>query len=297
MQAHEAVSPDADGHGAVTAVTRTVHIFRSIWAVALKDIRITLRYKTWFVASFVWPIIFPFSFIFMGLGLAGQSGEGLATFADVAGTADFASFLIVGNLVWMFVNINLWMGGLSLMTDRTRGTFDTHWTMPVPKISLVLGATVASLVLNFVPMVVAIGFYNLIGLLNVGGNLIHVIVAMLAVLPFLLGFLISFSAVTIRVREAGMIVHVFRTLFSLFCGLQFPLAVLPDKLQTVGRLIPLTHFVDIVRNIILGGDRLGDHTSSILYVIGSGAAFLVIGIVAFELVRRSVRTSGLVTGY
>ncbi|MEE8441039.1 MAG: ABC transporter permease [Spirochaetia bacterium] len=209
-----------------TARSRQVWL-RAIWAVAWKDIRITLRYKTWFVASFVWPIIFPFSFIFLGLGLAGPEGEGLESFTAIAGTADFASFLIIGNLVWMFVNINLWMGGLSLMTDRVRGTFDTHWTMPVSKISLVLGATVASLILNFVPMIVAIVFYNAVGLLQVGGSLLEVIAAILVVIPFILGFLICFSAMTIRVREAHMIVHVFRTLFSIFCGLQFPLAVLP----------------------------------------------------------------------
>jgi ABC-2 type transport system permease protein len=270
---------------------------RSVWAVAWKDIRITLRYKTWFVASFVWPIIFPFSYIFLGLGLAGPGGEGIESFTAVAGTADFTSFLIVGNLVWMFVNINLWMGGLSLMTDRVRGTFDTHWTMPVSKISLVLGATVASLILNFVPMIVAIGFYNAVGLLHVGGNIIEVIAAIGVVLPFMLGFLICFSAVTIRVREAGMIVQVLRTLFSIFCGLQFPLAILPQWSQSIGRVIPLTHFIQIVRGIVLNGEHLRDHASSLVYVLASGLVLLAAGIGVFELVRRSVRSTGLVTGY
>jgi ABC-type polysaccharide/polyol phosphate export permease len=62
-------------------------------------------------------------------------------------------------------------------------------------------------------------------------------------------------------------------------------------------VIPLTHFVTIVREIILGGARLSDHSGSLLYVIASGFVFLAIGIGAFELVRRSVRASGLVTGY
>ena len=270
---------------------------RSILVVAWKDIRITIRYKTWFIASFVWPIIFPFSFIFLGRGLAGPAGEGLESFTAAAGTPDFASFLIVGNLVWMFVNINLWMGGLSLMTDRVRGTFDTHWTMPVSKISLVLGATVASLILNFVPLIVAIGFYQAVGLLHVGGSLLEVVAAILAVIPFILGFLICFAAVTVRVREAGMIVHVFRTLFSVFCGLQFPLAVLPQSVQSVGRVIPLTHFITIVRGVVLTGDRLGDHSDSVIYILAVGVGLLAVGIAAFELVRRSVRTTGLVTGY
>lgn len=272
-------------------------LVRPIFSVAWKDIRITLRYKTWFVASFVWPIIFPFSFIFVGQGLAGPSGEGLANFEALANTADFSSFLIVGNLVWMFVNINLWMGGLALMTDRLRGTFDTHWTMPSTKISLVLGATLASLTLNFVPMLVAIWFYSAIGWLTVTGNLFAVIGAVLAILPFLFGFLLCFSAVTVRFREAGMIVQVIRTVFSLFCGLQFPLAVMPPAVQSIGRAIPLTHFIEIVRGIVLSGDRLGDHWESILYILGVGAALIAVGLVTFELIRRSVRTSGLVAGY
>jgi ABC-2 type transport system permease protein len=271
--------------------------FRAIFVVALKDLRITIRYKTWFVASFVWPVIFPFSFILLGRGLAGPGGEGVAHFAEMAGTSDFASFLVIGNLVWMFVNINLWMGGLSLMTDRVRGTFDTHWTMPVSKISLVLGATIASLALNFVPMLVAIVFYNAVGLLHVGGNLLGVIAAIVAVMPFILGFLICFSAVTIRFREAGMIVYFFRMLFSVLCGLQFPLAVLPGPVQSGGRLIPLTRFIEMVRGVILNGDRIADHTQSLLYLLGSGLVLLAAGITVFELVRRGVRRTGLVTGY
>jgi ABC-2 type transport system permease protein len=268
-----------------------------ILSVAWKEIRVTTRYKTWFVASFVWPIIFPFSFIFVGRGLAGPSGEGLANFTALAQTADYASFLIVGNLVWMFVNINLWMGGLSLTTDRARGTFDTHWTMPTSKISLVMGATIASIVLNFIPMIVAILFYSWIGWLTVSGSFLNVVVAVLTVIPFLFGFLLCFSAATIRFREAGMIVQVLRTLFSLLCGLQFPLAVLPGAVQSVGRVIPLTHFIDVIRGIVLNGNTLSAHADSIRYLLISGGIFVVLGLGIFELVRRSVRRRGLVTGY
>ena len=268
-----------------------------ILSVAWKEIRVTTRYRTWFVASFVWPIIFPFSFIFVGRGLAGPSGEGLANFTALAQTADYTSFLIVGNLVWMFVNINLWMGGLSLTTDRARGTFDTHWTMPTSKISLVIGATVASIVLNFIPMIVAILFYSWIGWLSMSGSFLGVLLAVLTVVPFLFGFLLCFSAATIRFREAGMIVQVLRTLFSLLCGLQFPLAVLPGAVQSVGRVIPLTHFIDLIRGVVLSGDKLADHAYSIWYLLISGGVFIALGLGLFELVRRSVRRSGLVTGY
>ncbi|TVQ28661.1 MAG: ABC transporter permease [Spirochaetaceae bacterium] len=268
-----------------------------VFSVAWRDIRITTRYKSWFVASFIWPIIFPFSLIFLGQGLAGPDGEGVESFTALAGTSDYSSFLIVGSLVWMFVNINLWMGGLSLMTDRTRGTFDTHWTMPVSKLALVVGATLASLALNFVPMVVAIGFYAAIGWLEMTGSIVQVILAILTVVPFLLGFLLCFAALTVRFREAGILVQVLRTVFSILCGLQFPLAVLPPVLQSIGAAIPLTHFIDLVRTIVIHGGAVFDHAASVAYLLGSGIALSALGAIAFELVRRSVRSSGLVTGY
>jgi len=270
---------------------------RPIFAVALKDIRIYLRYKTFFVASFVWPVIFPFSFIFLGKGLAGREGEGISHFTSLAQTADYASFLIVGNLVWMFVNINLWMGGLSLKTDRDRGTFDTHWSTPVSRVSLVIGATLASIILNFLPMVVSILFYSAVGLLQVSGNLPMIILTVGCVMPFLLGFLFLFSALTMRVRQAGMIVQVMRTVFSILCGMQFPLAVLPAFARSIGRYIPLTHFVDMLRGMMISGASLGDYTGSISYLLATGAATLGAGILIFDMVKRGIRSRGLVSGY
>ncbi len=270
---------------------------RSVWAVTWRDVRTTTRYKSWFIASLIWPIIYPFSLVFVGRGLAGPSGEGLGRFAELAQTSDYQSFIILGSLAWMFVNINLWMGGLSLMTDRTRGTFDTHWTMPVSKLSLVVGATFASLILNFVPMVISIAFYAAIGWLQVSGSPIDIAIAILLVIPFLLGFLLCFSAFTVRFREAGMLVQVMRTVFAILCGLQFPLAVLPPGLQSIGRAIPLTHFIDVVRSVVIQGASVRDHSSSIGYVAVSGLIMIVVGVLAFELVRASVRRTGLVTGY
>jgi ABC-2 type transport system permease protein len=124
-----------------------------------------------------------------------------------------------------------------------------------------------------------------------------VVVAVITMLPFLFGFLLCFAATTVRFREASMIVQVCRTLLALLCGLQFPLAVLPGSLQSIGRVIPLTRFIDVVRGVVLNGDRLADHANSILYVVAVGIAFIGIGIGLFELVRRSVRATGLVTGY
>lgn len=130
--------------------------------------------------------------------MAGTAGQGLGHFQRLAQTGDFASFLILGNLVWLFVNINLWMGGLALQRDRMLGTFDTHWTLPASKISLILGATLASIALNFFPLVIGISFYALIGAFRVSANYFSVLFSIILIMPFLIGFLLVFAALTVR---------------------------------------------------------------------------------------------------
>ena len=271
--------------------------FRPVFSVAARDIKIVLRYKSAVVTLLVWPVIYPLTFYFMGKGLAGTADQGLGNFERLAQTGDYASFLILGNLVWMFVNINLWMGGLSLQRDRMFGIFDTHWTMPVNKVSLVLGATLASIILNFVPLSIGLWFYSLIGAVSVTANYFSILLSTIIIMPFLIGFLLVFTALTIRLRQAGMSVHVTRAVLSILCGLQFPLAVLPNSLSSAGKYIPLTHFVNMIRGIVIHKHSLPVYRESVIYMITTGAAMLLVGMIVFEMTKRSVKSKGLVTGY
>jgi ABC-2 type transport system permease protein len=177
------------------------------------------------------------------------------------------------------------------------GIFDTHWTMPAGKISLALGATLASIVLNFFPLVIGISFYSLIGAFRVSANYLSVLLSIILIMPFLIGFLLVFAALTVRLRQAGTSVHITRAALSILCGLQFPLAVLPDSVSGVGKHIPLTHFVDMVRGIIIHKHSLFIYRESIFYLIITGFLMLLVGVLVFEMTKRRVKSRGLVAGY
>lgn len=266
-------------------------------AVILRELKIYLRYKSWFVASLVWPILFPFSFILFGRGLAGPGGDHAGTFSNLAGTGDYASFMIIGNILWMFVNINLWSGGLTFQQDRERGTFETHCTLPSSMLSQAFGTALSSAMTNFIPMVAAMVFYALIGVLTVQGPLPRILLTFLLIIPFLMGFLLIFASLTLRARQSGMIVQVTRTVLSLLCGMQFPLAVLPGPVQAIGRALPLTRLVDLLRKVIIEGARLTDYGGDVLYILLWGAGTIVLGVLLFSLVEKSVRKKGVTGGY
>ena len=126
---------------------------------------------------------------------------------------------------------------------------------------------------------------------------ISIIFSILIVMPFLIGFLLVFAALTIRLRQGQMAVHVTRAVLSILCGLQFPLAVLPDSVSSVGKHIPLTHFVDMIRGVIIHNHSLIAYRESIFYLSITGVLMLITGVLVFEITKRNVKSRGLVAGY
>jgi ABC-type polysaccharide/polyol phosphate export permease len=79
--------------------------------------------------------------------------------------------------------------------------------------------------------------------------------------------------------------------------MQFPLAVLPDAVSRIGRYIPLTHFVNILRGVVIHERSLGDFKDSIVYITVSGVVMFGLGVLLFELIKRTVKAKGLAAGY
>lgn len=272
-------------------------LIRPTGAVMMRELKIYVRYRSWFVASLVWPLLFPFSFILMGKGLAGTGGAHTETFSALAGTEDFASFMIIGNILWMFININLWTGGLTFQQDRERGTFETHCALPSSLLAQAFGTTLASAVTNFFPILLAISLYALTGWLTVEGPFFSILAAFGLIIPFLVGFLLIFASLTLRTRQSGMIVQVTRMVLSFLCGMQFPLAVLPLPVQRAGRILPLTRQVDLLRDVIIEGAKLTERGADVAYILLWGVGSLLAGILLFSLVEQSVRKKGVTGGY
>ena len=91
---------------------------RVLAAVAWKEWLIFRRYPSWIMAILIWPILFPFVYIFTARALSGPYGSTLPTFARAAGTSDYVSFIVVGTVLWMWLNMTLWDMGYFLRNEQ-----------------------------------------------------------------------------------------------------------------------------------------------------------------------------------
>ena len=89
-------------------------------------------------------------------------------------------------------------------------------------------------------------------------------------------------------------------LFYLFCGVLFPLSILPGWGQSVGRAIPLTHWFDLERRLVLPTDTWTYVNTNLpgdnLYILGlllvSTVLFYVLSLVLFRVGEHLARKAG-----
>src|SRR5215468_9536901 len=104
---------------------------RAVWAIA---------HKEW--------VIFPFGYIFTAKALGGPDGAALDTFRSLTGTADYVGFIVVGSVLWMWLNMTLWDAGMYLRNEQMHGTLESNWLCPTWRVSLILGGALMKLLIS-----------------------------------------------------------------------------------------------------------------------------------------------------
>ncbi len=267
-------------------------IARIIFASVAKEWRIRRRYPPQLWGWLVWPLLFAFGLISTARGLAGPAGN-VAGFARATGGSDYVGFLGIGTATWMALNWLLWSFGLSLRREQEQGTLEVLWMAPVPRVVLMLGRGVADLFFAFglTLTVSLLEFHYVFGMRWIGSP--ATLAAVVAVsLPALYGLGLAFASIVLWVKEARGAVFFVRSVFTIFCGMTYALAVLPPWMRTVAAVLPPTYVVEAVRRVGLQGASLADLRPVLLPLLGLGGLLLVLGSLAFAWTERRVRRMG-----
>jgi ABC-2 type transport system permease protein len=270
---------------------------RALLAVARREWLMFVRYPTWVIGLFVWPVIFPAVYILSARALAGPDGGGLARFIEATGTRDYLGYIVIGTTVWMWQNITLWNIGLALRQEQLRGTLETNWLSPTWRFSFLLGAALmqGAILASFV-VTSALEFWLLFGVRLVGNPLLLVLV-WLAAMPAIYGIGLAFASLVLSAKEPSNFVFLVRGLVMLFSGVTFPIAVLPGWMQSVSAWLPTTYVIRAMRAAGLSGAGFTELWPDLAALLGFGALWLTLGYLAFVWLERRTRRAGTLGQY
>ncbi|MBN1373185.1 MAG: ABC transporter permease [Anaerolineaceae bacterium] len=253
-----------------------------------------IRYPSWIFALLIWPIIFPSTYILSARALSGPDGSGLGRFLQTAGTENFLGYIVIGTLVWMWQNTILWNVGFALRGEQMRGTLESNWLSPTWRFSFLLGVSPVQVIIMLVFIVVSILEFSLFFGLRFNANLLSLLLVVLASLPSLYGIGFVFASLVIAAREAGTLVQLVRGLVMIFCGITYPLSVMPIWMQSFAEWLPPTLIIRAGRAAALTAAPPAALQGDLLKLLLFGAFWLITGYLAFSFMERRASRRGTV---
>lgn len=267
---------------------------RVINAVVKKFIINMVRYPTWVIQLIIWPLIIPLMYILAGLGMAGPDKSGFDAFTNVTGTNEFVGYIVVGQMIWMWVNMALWSFGGSIRNEQMRGTLESNWVCPINKFDLLIGGAISDILMSIITITVSMLEYRFIYGVHFTGNIFTYIIAFMIFIPGVYGFSLMIAALVLWVKDVGPTVQVVRGLVTVFCGISYPIILLPKYFRVVSDILPFTHGINAARYVMLQGGSLLDKQfyNPAFTCIAIGVVLFIIGRLCFVMIERKVRQSG-----
>jgi ABC-2 type transport system permease protein len=162
---------------------------------------------------------------------------------------------LVGTILTMTMLI---FTALSVTREIERGTMETLLSMPISPIEIMLGKIIPYVFVGFVQafLIISIGVL-LFGVPIVGSLLMLAALSTLFIATNLsIGY--TFSTIAQNQLQAMQMSLMFFLPNILLSGFMFPFAGMPVWAQWIGDALPLTHYLRIVRAIMLKGSSVYD---------------------------------------
>lgn len=257
-------------------------MMRETIALTNRELKHWYRAKVQIFMMLIQPIVW--------LGLFGQAFAFPLDPKLLNGAPDYMSYMSVGQLAIITLFTCMFVG-MSLVWDRRFGFLNKLRAAPIPRaaipISRVIATVIRALIASLMVLIIALLFAQIPGLkgLTITGNFgIVEFLGMLLILGLLAtAFASIFVAIALTIKQQETLFAVINlvNLPLMFASAAlFPISTMPNWLQAVANVNPLTLAVDGIRQLMFSGS-VGIHPLmvDILGLAVFSAVFITLGIV------------------
>lgn len=222
-------------------------IFRAFF---LRELYTELSYRTAFFLSMFSVLISTLSFFFISKLFDNSNSAALAQYGG-----NYFSFVIVGIALGSYFTLGLNSFASGLRDAQITGTLEAMLMTPAPLATVVIGASLWSYVYETVRVAVYLVLAMLLGVRFTGGNTAAALLILL--LTIIAGGSIGICAASLImiIKRGNPITALVGSITTLAGGVWYPVEILPDWLEWISNVIPLTYALQAMRAaLLLGAD-------------------------------------------
>ena len=267
--------------------------FRKLAAFIKKDFLIQISYRFSFMLNcmglFIWVAIFYF--------IARMIGKGMNPYLKEY-NADYFSFVLIGLAFYGYFFIALKAFSTSIREEQMMGTLEAIFLTPTKTAAVIIGMSFSDFIFTssnaFICLFLGVFFLG-VKLTGVNLGAIFVILALTVVFSSSIGII---SAAFIMLFKRGDPITWLISLFSgFFGGVYFPISILPNKLQFISQLLPITYALSALRHALLQGYSLKMLSSDIVILLFFTLVLFPLSIFIFKYAVERVKTEGSLAHY
>jgi ABC-2 type transport system permease protein len=258
-----------------------------------RDALIAVSYRTAFVTQMVGNVVILAMFYFIGKMFEGANIEALNRYGG-----NYAAFLLIGIALTDSLGVSVSTFAAQIREGQMTGALEATMMSPVRLWRILIYSSLWSYCLS----ALRFALYLALGLLFFSVDLEHadlgagLLVFAFTVLAFA-GLGMIWASVVMLLKRGEAIMNLVGGAFVLLGGVMVPISVLPDWMQTLSSLIPLTYGLEGMRLALLQGYNI-QQVGDVLIILG-GYSFLLItvGIISFNGSVWLVKERGSLTQF
>lgn len=190
-----------------------------------------------------------------------------------------SAYNIVPGLLGTILTMTLvLMTGLAMTRERERGTFENLLSTPALPLEVMTGKIIPYIIVGLIQVTLIYLFGTWLFHVPMEGDIFLLYFVLLIFIAANLTIGITFSTIARNQLQSMQMMVLYFMPSLLLSGFAFPFRGMPEWAQWIGNLLPLTHFLILVRGIMLKGNTLYDLLPSVWPILAFTLVVLLAGL-------------------
>jgi len=268
---------------------------RLLWAFFLRDLRIAASYRLQLFFQVAGVLSICVTFFFLSFMLRDVEA-GIAELGKYGGS--YFAFAILGIAVSSFVDLSLRSFSTSIRTAQMTGTFEAMLSTRASVAAVVAGSSLYTLLFTALRSALLVVLAGLLFGVPLHASALPAVLlivgltvlATLALGIFSAGFIVLF-------KQGDPLSNAISGLTFLLGGVIYPKEIMPDWVQRIADLLPVTHALEAMRLALLLGVPLSELQRSVIGLSVFAAIGLPLALLWFAWAVARARVAGSLARY
>ena len=190
-----------------------------------------------------------------------------------------SQYNIVPGLMGVVLTMTMVMiTGLAMTRERERGTMENLLSMPTRPLEVLLGKIIPYILVGYIQVGLILIAARFLFRVPMNGSIPLLLLTSLLFIAANLAMGITFSTLAKNQLQAVQMTFFFFLPSLLLSGFMFPFRGMPEWAQAIGEVLPLTHFLRVIRGILLKGNGFEEVILQLWQIMLFAVVALTIGV-------------------